>query len=341
MKRIAIVVIIAVIGAFSPAKIQAQLMTQAQYDLLLVPVPITPLTTHFIDFGTGASSTEEGVDFATVGSLMPYRVNIPLTPDEIPANFTMDYMWLFTPKAPNATAKLDVWKMPTTVAEAETTVAATPATVTPNTDFFQNNEVSVEMPPLPGMVDLVHRVRYTFKGAEMCPETNPEKREQEIQVVARPSVKLNAEHGVGVADLEFVGCVEEPVTIPTGTDASGMLVVDGFADIIIQIKVTHQALVGDGGAVTTPFDNQWLKLTGNTLVFPGEIFTKPGVYTIDILNISDRISRKSLDQSLVKSVTSGANADTPPAGALKVYILPKITAPEDMEPVQHLRNRPL
>ena len=354
MKRIVIIVILAV---FLPVGMYAQspsvFISQDDYNALLV-VPVPPLATtfpidtakHFVNFDVPANNAhnQEGVDYVTVGSLIPYRVKKPLTSAEKPASLTMDYMWLITPRSPNPTVKLDVFKMPTSLAEVTTTVAATPATPAA-ADYFTNNEISVKMPPQPGMVDLRHRVRYTFKENEMCPpDGTPIYRDQLIQLVPRPSIKLNTGDGVGVGDLEFVGCVDESVTVPTtGTGAEALLLVDGYEDIIIQLKVSHKALETDGGAETVPFNGQWVKLSGKTLEFPGALFTESGVYTIDILNISDRISRKSLDQSLVKSVIEGPTAglDVPPAGSLKVYILPKITEPGHMEPVQHIRNVPI
>ena len=339
MKRI--VIILVILAAYLPVSVNAQgtftdprFLTQAQYDALLVPVPVAPQATHFIDFGlpTETANTQEGWDYVTVGSLMPYRVDEPLQTNEMPSkNFRVDYMWLFTPEG---AAARPVLKMPASTSELPTPPAATPATAAP---FFAENEVSVRMPEEAGDVKLEQRVRYTFNNEEICPPDDPNmKREHTIRVVARPSIKLNKEDGKTPGDLETVSCVDEDVTIPTGTGPSAQLIVDGIADIAVQFSLTHKAI---GANTTTDIaTNQWLKLNGTALVFPGELFKAAGVYTIEFLNVSDRISRKSLDQVGVKAKD---DLDMPEGGKYTVYILPKVDSVDKMEPVQHLRNMPL
>ena len=339
MKR---TVIIAILAVFLPAGIYAQTSTP----LPSTPVPINPLEDYFIDFGpaTQTSDIQEGVDYVTVGSLMPYRVKPPIDDDDMPTgaktNFSIDYKWLFTPLSPiTPTTPLQVLRMPngTTipVSNPGAAPAAMPATPT-NANWYTTNEVSVRMPNQTGNISLTHSTRYMFNDEILCDDPSATDLTYTIRVVPRPSIKVNSADGIGVGDLEIVSCIDDPVIFPTNTDAGALLIVDGYDKINVQFTLNHKTL--GGGTPTPVMTEQWIELDGKELKFPGAMFNKVGIYTIDILNVTDRISRKSLDQDAVKSVLTGADADVPPAGALKVYIYPKPNTPGTTIDVQHIKN---
>ena len=329
MKRTAVTVILAI--AMS-AGIFAQQLTNPRFTQLPhTPVPITPESTYFVEFDDPSKSSdkEEGVDYVTVGSLMPYKVAPPIAAGDMPqsanTNFRIEYKWLFTPQSPLAATPLGVLKMP-----AATTELPTPAALTATDAFWYNaNEVSVRMPADEGTVTLTNSARYVFNNLPLCPGEDPDDKGYTIKIVPRPSVRLAS--GVAKEDLEIVSCVETDVVIPT-SGLGAHLTVDGFEDINIEFTLTHRA-IGSSGTPTTLYQNQWLVLNGKTLDFPGELFQSPGVYSIDITNVTDRISRKSLDRDAVK-----AKLETDlPAASYSVFIYPKPDT-NILQPVKHIKN---
>ena len=330
MKRIIAIMII--LAALLPAVVNAQSATPLPS--ITPPWPIAP--THFVKFGPAAENlvTQEGVDFVTVGSLMPYRVNPPVLEGDMPTgantNFSIDYKWQFM----SGTAVLPVLRMPVDASGVPNPGAAPAATSNPVLHWYTTNEVSVKMPTTVGTVALTNNSRLVFNGTVMCdeaPGTND--LNYTIRVVPRPSIKINTADGIGVGDLEMISCVEDPVTFPTNSDEGALLIVDGYDVINVQFTLKRRPL--GGGDATTVVNAQWIELTGKELTFPGAMFTQVGVYTIDILNVTDRISRKSLDQDAVKAV---ADVDMPPAGSMNVYIYPKPNSSGNVQDVEHIKN---
>ena len=342
MKRI---VLISVLAALLPVSLYAQPASssvQSATPLPTTPVPITPLTEYFVDFDdSGSGDQDEGWDYVTVGSLMPYRVKEPLADADMPkqtgTDFRIDYKWHFS----HSSASNPVLNMPTATVTSTHPGAATAApTMSPATpNWYTTNEVSIRMPLTPtatgSEITLRHNTRFVFNGVVICDEpTEANDLVYRIKVVPRPSIKLTATSGTEIPDVEIIACVNDNVTFPANPPGAN-LVVDGFDKINVQFTLWHRPL-GSTAAPTAVAEKQWLELSGKTLQFPGSLFTTVGVYTIDILNVTDRISRKSLDQDAVAAV---AGADMPEDGKLKVFIYPQSnTTPETINDVQHIQN---
>ena len=339
MKRI---VLISVLAALLPLSLYAQSVhSTTPMPSSTPPWPITE--THFVDFGADGQTldTQEGWDYVTVGSLMPYRVNVPLAGADMPkqegTNFRIDYKWHFSHS--NTVLNMPTTGGPFTATHpSAATAAPTMSPATPN--WYTTNEVSIRMPLTPtatgSEITLAHNTRFVFNGEILCfdPSNPPADLTYRIKVVPKPSIKLTATGGATDPDVEIVACVGDDVLFPV-TNPGANLVVDGYDKINVQFTLWHRPL-GSTAAPTAKVTGEWLELDGKTLEFPGSLFDEVGVYTIDILNVTDRISRKSLDQV---AVAATVGTDTPENGKLKVYIYPQSNStPETMNDVQHIKN---
>ena len=330
MKRIVLISVI--IAAVLPASIYAQLTNPRFVELPNTPVPVP--TERFVIFGPAGANlvTQEGVDFATVGSLMPYVVTPPIEEDDMPqgdnTNFRIEYLWQFSPQmTPPGPSALNVLRLPLAATELPNPAAAPPSVIAPTANWFLTNEVSVRMPAQTGEVRLTHNARYIFNEQPMCPGDPNDNLNYTINVVPRPSIRVRP--GVSSRDLETISCIDEDVIIPTGE--TGHLLLDGYEDLNIQFTMRRRPMASTN--FTTIVADQWLVLEGKTLEFPGELFNEPGVYVIEFLNITDRISRKSLDMA---AVAAQAGLDLP-ASTYTVYIYPRPST-EVLQPVRHLMN---
>ena len=337
MKR---TVIIAILAALIPLSLYAQGYSATPKPSVVPPWPITG--TYFTPFdNSGNTANNESWDYVTVGSLMPYRVKEPLLEGDVPQNadFRIDYKWLFT--LHGSTTPMPVLNMPTEAGHVPNPGAATDApTMSPATpNWYTTNTVSIKMPLTPTEDDeeitLAHNTRFVFNGIVLCDAiTGPPDLTYKIKVVPKPSIKLTATGGATDPDVEIVACVGDDVLFPV-TNPGANLTVDGYDDINVQFTLLHREL-GSTDDPTAKVTAQWLVLDGKTLEFPGSLFDEPGVYSINILNVTDRISRKSLDQGAVAAVIG---TDTPAAGKLKVYIYPQPNTPGvNVNDVQHIRN---
>jgi hypothetical protein len=137
-------------------------------------------------------------------------------------------------------------------------------------------------------------------------------------VVARPTVNWNA-------STPEVGCVATNVTIPL-TLTHGLL---GNPQYEVAYVINHYAGYDNSGTPTSTSSTVYSgALTSANLVIPSTEFSSNGLYEIDITGITDRISRKSMDMTLV---TQAGNI---PTDLFQVYIYP---APQT-NPLQHIRN---
>ena len=302
-----------------------------------VPVPgaeYRPFVAPPVNLTDGA----EDVDFVTVGSLMPYRMEAVFTGTEVPTgtNFQIDYFWRFVPQMdPPGPSPLAVLQKATATTPIPTG-AATASTIDPVANWYKDeNEVTVRMPRQTGNITLSTSARFVFNGDVMCQTgTPPTPVDYRITVVDRPKITPVMVDGVP-KHLEVVACVNEDVPFPSGTGATALLNLSGYGPYNVNFSITRTPMTGTDVDPYT-YSNLWLVVTGNELVFPDALFDEPGVYEIEILNLTDRISRKSLDQDEVKAV---AGADFP-ASSLKVFIFPDLGQPGVLSPTQHIRNNP-
>ena len=209
----------------------------------------------------------------------------------VPAGLDVEYKWLFS---------------------SASTVEALSLTTSPLTgdgDYYTANEISVVMPSTTGNITINTNVRYKSGGTALCAGEDDD--EYNVMVVDRPKISWTAG--------EIISCVSMPVTIPVG--------VTGYKQFEIAYKIDYYNNFDSSG--TPVSTNEWVVLAGNNLIFPKEKFTSTGVYKITVTNITDRISRKSLDMSLVE-----AKPGDLPTGAYTVKIYPAPTT----KPLQHVKN---
>ena len=238
-----------------------------------------------------AVGTVESIDSVTVGSRMPYKV---AAQENVPSGLIAQYKWLFSTTSPAIVIQ---------------SLALTPTDLTGADNYFTANEISVVFPSL-GDITISTNVRYMMGSTPLCAAADDT--DNTIRVIPRPTIKW-------VAD-EVVGCVAMPVTIP--------VTVTGYKQFEVMYTITHYTTF-DKTDDTPTTTNAWVVLTGNSLIFPASTFSATGVYEITITNITDRISRKSLDMDLVK-----AQMNDLPEGTYAVKIYP---APQT-KPLQHIKN---
>ena len=238
-----------------------------------------------------AAGTVESIDSVTVGSRMPYRV---APQDNVPTGLTVQCKWLFSNGAPIQ--------------------SLAGATLTGVDDYYDGvNEISVVMPTATGDITINTNVRYMMGTTPLCATATDNT--YAVRVVPRPTISW------AETPVPIVACVATPVTIP--------VTVTGYRQFEVEYTVEYWSTFDKSGSSTT--NSEWVVLTGNQLIFPETMFPATGVYEISITNITDRISRKSLDMSLVAAQSSDL-----PGGAYTVMIIPAPTT----NPLQHIKNMP-
>ena len=233
----------------------------------------------------------ESIDSVTVGSRMPYKVEAqtPIT------GLTFEYKWLFSPALTVQTL----------------TGGALTASTLGGTDYYSANEISVVMPATAGDITVTTNVRSIFRGIARCTGDDIS---QTIRVLPRPTVKWAA------GGYSF-GCLQHSVTIP--------LTLTGNAQYEVAYTINYYSGYESSGTLTST-QSGFSALTSSDLVFPAGTFAGgDGLYEIRITGITDRISRKSLDMTLVASVAADL-----PDDIFEVFIYP---APVT-NPLQHIKN---
>ena len=294
--------------------------------LLTAPTANTPVTfDDWVDF------KDEDPDVVTVGSLMPYKMDITeLLGTGVALNLSYEYKWLFRTTG-GTPATLPPRIMPTTAITGTTLpnpLASVPPT--PATYWYKEHVVTVSMPETAGSVELTTNVRYLFNGQVLCPpdEADSDKK-QNITVVAKPKIAW----ADGITDKEWVFCLEDTYTIPATTVIlTGGVTTNPQFEVNYTVKFTPFAF-DTGSTKPTTEVNQWVGLNDFSLVFPAVTFDEPGIYEIEILNITDRISRKSLIP--IQGDVSGVD------GKFNVTVLPRANDLNENLPVQHVPNVPL
>jgi len=234
----------------------------------------------------------ESVDSVSVGSRMPYKTNA----QDAVAGLTFEYKWLFTPASP-------ILNLAGTTATEKGSAS----------NYFDENEISVLMPSSAGAVTLTTAVRSLFNGTVLCAS---EDSIYNIRVVPLPSITWTAADHAGCATA---AAVTVPVTLTNG--------LIGQPQYEVTYTLSYYTAFDKTGTPVTTTGNT-IAPTGSDLVFPAATFNQGlGVYEITVTNITDRISRKSLD---------ALTATTLPTGVQNVYLFPVPVA----NPVQHIRNMP-
>lgn len=260
------------------------------------PVPTTTPTYPVIeqddaddkdsDWWTGFTASGEEKDMVTVGSRMPYMVEAQVF--ENAPEFTFQYKWDFS------------------AGDIQTLSGGT-LTVVDN-DYYTANTVSVVMPTTSGTtITIKTNVRTVSSGVALC---EGDELSYEVEVVGAPEIAWTE------TNPEFTGVCVEKVTIPVDIEFD--------ADINepkIEISFT---ITPTGGATTT----YYLVVDDSASEFeiPGSYFTgsSNGKFEIELVSITDRISRKSL-----VAITGEV-----PSVPYTVTILPAPTT----KPLQHIRN---
>lgn len=219
------------------------------------------------------------------------RMPYKVTPQTAITGLTFEYQWLFSPSL--------------TVQDLDGTNLTNKGS-----NYYDESEISVVMPATTGNITLTSNVRNLLNGVELCTGVSAT---NTITVLPRPTITWTAG---GITAI----CDAQDVTIP--------VTLTGFREFEVAYTVTHYTNY-DGTGTETSSSVSYAVISGSDLVIPESAFSANGLYEITVVNITDRISRKSLDMSLVAAQT----ADLPP-DAYKVLLIPAPTT----QPVQHIRN---
>ena len=241
------------------------------------------------DHWTLFTAPGESVDSVTVGSRMPYKVEAQ-TPV---TGLDFEYKWLFS-------SGLSVQTL-------------NGVTLTGNGNYYGSNEISVVMPATAGDLTINANVRTLSGTTVLC--SAPDDDVYYVKVVARPTIKWATNGSV-------IGCSAQAVNIP-------LTALTGYKQFEIAYTITYYNTFDKSGGATST-SSGYVVLTGNNLNFPASAFDNGlGLYEIEVTGITDRISRKSLDMTLVASTPGDL-----PVDAYKVYVYPAPTT----NPLQHIRN---
>ena len=283
-------------GFFAIAFAALSIGTNAQ--TLLPSTPNPPGATDYTVFTTTGG---ESVDSVTVGSRMPYKVDAqdPVT------GLTFEYKWLFSP--------------------ALTIQDLGGATLTGSNDYYAANEISVVMPgTVPtgdgGKIKIGTNVQSLVEGTVLCSAENDT--EYTIQVVAKPTLSWPT-------PPEVILCGNKvPVNIPFELTGYGQWEV--YYEVYYTASTSGATRDKVVPETKVAIGNYGSKLGPYSFDLPAVDFEAPGKYEIQITNLTDRISRKSLTP-----IVATAGADIPTA----LYTVNVYPAPTT-KPLQHVKNMP-
>jgi hypothetical protein len=265
---------------------------------MLLPAAITkaqpslPNTQNPITYTPFTPSGTESIDSVTVGSRMPYKVDAQ--PTVAITDYSFEYKWLFSP--------------------ALTVQSLAGAGLTGNSGYYDSNEISVVVPATAGDITVSTNVRSMYNGVELCTAEATDVTNT-IRVLPRPTVQWTSNQPV-------VGCVAADVNIP--------VTLTGQKQFEIEYIIDYYDKWDKSGGLTSSSSSAYMVVPANgILTFPASTFVANGLYEIRITGITDRISRKSLDMSLVASVPADL-----PASPFQVNVVP---APVT-NPLQHVKN---
>lgn len=259
-----------------------------------------------------AAGERESIDSVTVGSRMAYR----MAGDPVIANM------------PAAVMNPSIFKwnfsQPVTIKSLDGTQTLTEFDNTASPGYYTDKEISVVMPSTAGGMTLI------------------------INEKTRPVVGTGCEGADSTANIMIVdkSTLKWPGTIEVGSCTS--------TDVVIQLTLAGSLKGRHEWDVTyevlyTPYDNYTASGTitkvasttvripaANTLTINNTVFDKAGKYEVKVTNLSDRISRKSLDQSAVAAIAGivGTGGATIPSDMYTVHVYP---TPQTKK-LEHVKN---
>ena len=283
------------------------------------------------EFTTPAATTAEGIDTVTVGSTMQYTLDPIGIFGVIP-----QYKWVFTGPAGH-TWEIQKWVDKTAtpptytpIVEADKNSLPYPAAGSVDATFLNKiNEIVVKMPETIGTgtdgnkVTLTNDIRYSNSTTVFCPNEQGAV-DHEIRLVPAPKVEWEGdERMVGV-------CIGTPVIIPNSK-------LTGYSEFEISYGIqyfpNYDPVTGMGVGTVVPVD-QWLVVKGDKVAINGAYFTEEGMYQITVNDVTDRISRKSLEHVAGEAPKTATNAADP----YYVYIYPTPDASTII--LRHVKNMP-
>ncbi len=273
-----------------------------------------------------ASGTRESIDTVTVGSRMAYRTagDPTIAPLITAGKMAMsEFQWVFTPTLPiyvpgaNGTAN-----------------AATVSTIAGHTGYYTNGAIGLKeihtiMPTTSQTIQLLvnewSMINATTPG---CAGTDTT---YKIQVVNRPTFAWPADTVMATCLTGAMGNVTIPITL------------SGYGQWIVGYTITYTPFGGSAGA---PVAYTETLATNNSkggtfnLVIPAARFgtAAQGEYHVRITSLTDRISRKSLDQTLV-AARPGAIADVVKDIPKERYLVSLLPTPKTQK-LEHVKNLP-
>jgi hypothetical protein len=263
----------------------------------------------YVKFATAGE--RESIDSVTVGSRMAYR----MAGDPVIANMPAAVMnpsifkWNFSQSV--------------TIKSLDGSQTLTEFDNTASPGYYTNKEISVVMPTTAGSMTLTVNEKTRPVTGTGCEGTDS---------VANITV-------VDKSTLRWPGTIE--VGSCTATDVVIPLTLAGSLKGRHEWDVTYEVLY-------TPYDNYpsgtITKVAGttvripaaNTLTINSTVFDAAGKYEVKVTNLSDRISRKSLDQAAVAAVAGvvGTGGATIPSAMYAIHVYP---TPQTKK-LEHVKN---
>ncbi|MDR1667981.1 MAG: hypothetical protein LBS03_09910 [Bacteroidales bacterium] len=239
----------------------------------------------------------ETVDTVTVGSRMAYKVRGDAVIAAMPASIMNPsyFKWEFSPAL--------------TIKSFDGTTDLTDL----GSNYYAEKEISVVMPSSTGTMTLkiAEKSRPVVgTGCESADST------ANIVIVAKPTLQWPSTKVTG-------GCVDADIDIA--------LTLTGYKDWVVTYDVLYTDYIS--ATTSTKASNQTATIGSEAkLTIASTVFDQPGKYEIKVTNLTDRISRKSLDQDLVKAI-AGTNI---PA-ATDMYTVHAYPTPKTHK-LEHVKN---
>jgi hypothetical protein len=255
--------------------------------------------TNYVEFS--AAGTAESVDTVTVGSRMPYYV----APQTAISGLDFEYKWLFSPA-------LTILNYAGN-ANAQAGNSAAPG-------YYKENEISVVMPASPGAITVNTNVQWVSGTTVSCPPGSDDA--YSIQVVPAPTM-------IWKNTPEITQCS------PVAADVPVDIQLTGYGQWLVNYNIVKSDLDGNNPGtannktdrpIGAAKDNVGLTATDFQLMIDQGDFSGPGLYTITVTQLTDRISRKSLD------LVNG----TLPTSTFVIKVYPTPTTNK----LQHVKNMP-
>ncbi len=290
----------------------------------LLSMTVSAQTPNYTEFTTTGT---ESIDTVTVGSRMPYKMAGDPVIVGLAAQNKMksEFKWAFyTGYLSTVTGTPLAWA----INKGTTLTSATASTDAAYPNYYTDKEINVVMPGSPGQYSLVVNERSIILPSNVagCTGTDSIAR---IQVVAKPTLQWPTVK-------ETAGCAATAVTIP--------LTMTGYGKWIVSYTVKYTKLDGTGATTLGTYTAVEVGTDGRKsgqydIVIPAANLDnlqtdKSGIYTITINTLTDRISRKSLDQTSVAAVVG-----THIPAAADVYTVNVYPAPKTKK-LEHVKNMP-